>query len=79
MPINLFNEKIFIALWFWMVFVMVMNILSFFSWFIRMISPGDRLNYVKNHLWTMTNLDEDDPEGTMVEDFAKGYLQVIYC
>ncbi len=59
LPINLYTEKIYMFLWFWMVFVAVCTAISFCTWLGRVLSPGDRITYVKNHL---RMLDADKPK-----------------
>jgi len=61
LPINLFNEKIFIFLWFWMSLVAFMSVYSFFIWLTtftsssrmafvkRYLKVNDRLGYVNHH------------------------------
>lgn len=61
LPINLFNEKIFIFIWFWLCLVSFMSVYSFFYWlttftssarmsFIkRYLKVNDRLTYVSHH------------------------------
>ncbi|ESN94877.1 hypothetical protein HELRODRAFT_193752 [Helobdella robusta] len=50
LPNNLFNEKIFLILWFWMVFVAALNIASLIRWVLKISVGKDRYNYVKNLL-----------------------------
>ena len=50
LPINLYNEKIYIFLWFWLVFVAVVSLLSFLTWVLRFMMRSDRLKFVRNHL-----------------------------
>ena len=42
LPINLYNEKIYMILWFWMVFVAAASILSLIVWLARTLLHGDR-------------------------------------
>ena len=35
LPINMYNEKIFLFLWFWMVFVAAISCINFVTWLIR--------------------------------------------
>lgn len=50
LPINLYNEKIYVFLWYWMLFVAVVSSLSFAVWLFRGLLSGDRISFVKNHL-----------------------------
>ncbi len=38
--INMFNEKIFVFLWFWMFFVLVVSVCSLAHWLLITIMPG---------------------------------------
>ncbi len=60
LPINLFNEKIFIFIWFWFVLVALASIFSFLIWLARTVFRLDRVRYVKRHLRAMDKLDETD-------------------
>ena len=50
LPINLFNEKIFIFVWFWLVFMSIITIVSFITWICRTLCPMAEKNFIKNHL-----------------------------
>lgn len=49
LPINLFNEKIFMFLWFWLVLVAALSVYSFCVWFCNFTS-GSRMSFVKRYL-----------------------------
>ncbi|CAF1349697.1 unnamed protein product [Rotaria sordida] len=50
LPINLFNEKIFLILWFWILLLAAVNIGDFISWLSRIISVNSRSAYVRRKL-----------------------------
>lgn len=50
LPNNIFNEKIFLFMWFWMVIVAIVTLLSLFRWILRFIFRKDRHRYVRKHL-----------------------------
>ena len=50
LTINLFNEKIFIIIWFWYVFVAMVTVMSFFTWLCRAIYWPAQIQYVKQKL-----------------------------
>lgn len=50
LTVNLFNEKVFLLLWFWMVFVACCNAFSLLRWTLRNCIAKDRYNYIKNLL-----------------------------
>jgi len=48
-PINLFNEKIFIVVYFWLVFVSAMSVYSFMTW-LWTFTAGSRASFVRRYL-----------------------------
>ncbi|GFO07261.1 innexin [Plakobranchus ocellatus] len=50
LPINLFNEKIFMFLWFWLVLVLLISIGSYMSWLYYVLFSHNRYRYVKKCL-----------------------------
>jgi len=50
LPVNLYNEKIYLFLWFWMVGVAVASVISFVVWLLRVVLLHDRLRFITNHL-----------------------------
>ena len=50
LTINLFNEKIFIIVWFWLVFVALISALNALQWFARALYWPGQLHYVKKKL-----------------------------
>ncbi len=50
LPINMYNEKIYMFLWFWMLFVAIMSFISLITWLLRALMSVNRIRYVKNHL-----------------------------
>nr|AFC34074.1 INX13 [Hirudo verbana] len=50
LPVNMYNEKIYIFLWYWIIFVFALSVLSFVVWFLRCLVASDREKFVKNHI-----------------------------
>ena len=50
LSVNLFNEKIFAFLWFWIFFVAIVNIYSYLSWLVKVTFPSNRVKYVYKYL-----------------------------
>lgn len=50
LPINLFNEKMFIFLWFWLVFVSTLTVGNLLLWFYRVVLKRNRQIYIKKYL-----------------------------
>jgi len=76
LPINLFNEKIFLFVWFWMAFVAASTAASLLMWSLRVAFRVDRHRYVKKHLRLMDRLDRGsgDDRGRAVR-FVDDYLR----
>ncbi|XP_005109439.2 innexin unc-9 [Aplysia californica] len=49
LPINMYNEYIFIFLWFWLVLLCVVNTYSLIKWNFYLLSPGQRREFVKGY------------------------------
>ena len=76
LPINLFNEMIFLFLWFWMVFVAFSACLSVVRWFVRLAIKSDRVRYIKKHLALEKDQTEFQPAGEKtVQNFVDEYLR----
>jgi len=50
LPVNLFNEKIFLFLWFWIIFIALVTLISMLVWTVRSVVAIDRTRYIKKHL-----------------------------
>jgi len=50
LPINMYTEKIYAFLWFWMVMVAVVTGLNLATWIARCMLSSDRLSYIMKHL-----------------------------
>ncbi|CAF1164990.1 unnamed protein product [Rotaria sordida] len=91
LPINLFNEKIFLILWFWILLLAAFNIGDFISWLLRIIRVDSRSAYVRRKLaMRITNKPIDYEESTSQEPakgnekqisktFVRDYLQEDGC
>lgn len=74
LPINLFNEKIYLFIWFWMVFVAAVTCFSLLSWTLRCAFRVDRHRYVKKHLRLMDKIERDADKKLSVK-FVETYLR----
>ena len=74
LPINLFNEKIYLFLWFWMVFVAAITCVSLITWALRSAFRVDRHRYIKKHLRLMDKLQRDTDKEQLVK-FVEDYLR----
>jgi len=74
LTINLFNEMIYLFIWFWLVFVAAMACLSFLRWALRMLSATDRKRFVKKHLTLMEEYNADRDQD-LLKDFCEEYMK----
>ena len=74
LPINLFNEKIYIFVWFWFVFVAFSNFISFVTWLARSLLRIDQARYVRHHLTAMGKLPGKE-DRKLVSKFVTNYLK----
>lgn len=74
LPINLFNEKIFIFLWFWFIFVAIVTSGNFLFWIWRVVVKQNRVAYVKKFLKVNDQLHGED-EKRLCRRFANDYLR----
>ncbi|CAL1543617.1 unnamed protein product [Lymnaea stagnalis] len=74
LPINLFNEKIFIVLWFWYLLVAVITTFNYLSWLYHVLFGGNRYKYVKRFLKLGDNLSSKS-DSKLAKKFANEYLR----
>lgn len=74
LPINLFNEKIYIYVWFWFVFLAIANIFSFLHWTGRAFLKVDQIRYVRNHLRAFERIDKVRDKD-VTSKFVRRYLK----
>lgn len=86
LPINLFNEKIFLILWFWILVLSAFNIGDFIAWLLRVLSVKSRTEYVRRKLSMnrALRLDESSDQRrldgkTLNKAFVRDYLQEDGC
>ena len=72
LPINLFNEKIFIFLWFWLFFLLIAILANMAYWIQKSILPGMQVAYIKKQLRSM---DLGKRELKNVKKFTESYLR----
>ena len=75
LSINLFNEKIFIFIWFWLCLVSIFNIFDLISWtYTLIINSNERYNYVKKRLYNIKRSD-DIEDKQLFRKFVNSYLR----
>ncbi|KAL3854758.1 hypothetical protein ACJMK2_014007 [Sinanodonta woodiana] len=74
LPVNLFNEKIFIFLWFWFFFIAALACFNFFKWFYIFALKRNRVSYVKKYL-TISSQLQNSFDKKLCHRFANNYLR----
>jgi len=87
LPINLFNEKIFIFIWFWLFIVAALSVYSMLVWICtfttsarmcfvkRYLKVNDRLGYVAHHHHSSTSSSSTLIDGKVLDAFLYEYLR----
>ena len=50
LPLNIFNEKLFLVIWFWFLAIVIITVFSILKWIMRLMTLKSREDYVKKHL-----------------------------
>jgi innexin len=75
LPINLFNEKFFIYLWFWLIILAGATFANFIGWF-KLLFRRIRRNSMAKYLRSMNKLGNSEKEKEMFESFVDSYLHL---
>ncbi|ESO06266.1 hypothetical protein HELRODRAFT_106068 [Helobdella robusta] len=59
LPVNAYNEKIYLFLWCWMMFLAVATSCCLLMWLLRSLCTADRERFVKNHVLDATGLKQE--------------------
>lgn len=71
LPINLFNEKIFLILWFWISLLSAVNFVDLCFWFYRLANPISRSRYIEQKT---VQLLGKTASRSQIKSFARKYL-----
>nr|BCO10870.1 Limax innexin 4 [Ambigolimax valentianus] len=74
LPINIFNEKIFIFLWFWFFIIAVIACGSFLSWLYYFLINYNRYSFVKKYLAINVTI-RNKQDSQLAHKFADEYLR----
>jgi len=75
--INMFNEKIFIFFWWWLIFVGVLSVLSLLYWTAALLLPGKQKDFVSKYLRCTGEISNrpGPREEKLVSDFVGKFLR----
>lgn len=75
LPINLFNEKFFIFLWFWLMALAFITTYNFLKWIL--IAPeARRISIVSKYLMTQNKLGSSEKDRIMLRSFVNEYCHL---
>lgn len=60
LPLNMFNEKVFVALWFWMYFVLAITVANTVQWIFQIISDERRRQFIEDLIDVAKVMDPSD-------------------
>ncbi|KAK3600960.1 hypothetical protein CHS0354_004169 [Potamilus streckersoni] len=78
LPINLFNEKIFVFLWFWFFVVAVLAGINFVKWLFLVVLKRNNYMYVKKYLLIASKM-QTTTDKKLARKFAEEYLRDDGC
>lgn len=74
LPINFFNERVYVIIWFWLVIVSTVNIINLILWLISTLLRLDQIQYIRRHLRNMDRMER--PEDKKISrQFVSEYLR----
>lgn len=51
LPVNMVLEKIFLFIWFWMILVAFLSVVSFVMWMLKLLNRSTARAFLTNHVW----------------------------
>lgn len=60
LPINIFNEKVFVIVWFWLVIVGIVTLVSLLQWMLGLLCLHRQVESIRNHLLAVQEFDRLD-------------------
>ncbi|GFR81067.1 innexin [Elysia marginata] len=56
LPLNMYNQKVFLVLWFWLILISIVNAYSLAKWALYLLSYSNRRNFVKMYVRMLHHL-----------------------
>lgn len=75
LPINMLNEKIYIFLWFWMLFLSIASLISFLIWTMRMVIYKNKTDFLKMYLKLSGDYTNQDLCDRKIKSFESYFLR----
>ena len=77
LPINIFNEKIFLGIWIWLIFLTIINIISIISWIIA-LTKARRMVAIKKYLRVVRDVPSKRDRSTMRRDDIDDFIDYLH-
>lgn len=74
LPINLFNEKLFLFLWAWFIFIAILTVIDFIYWLILLLYWPTQSEYVFKQLYSL-GITTSSMQKSQVRRFSDSYLR----
>lgn len=73
LPLNMFNEKVYVALWFWIYFVFFLTLFNTVQWLIKILHNGSRLRFINKILDVAKSVDSSayQESGQQAEEICR--------
>lgn len=78
LPINLFNEKVFITIWFWCFVLAIITCVNLVQWFLILVLNRNNYRFVRKYL-KISNQVEPKEDKKLCKRFAEHYLRDDGC
>jgi len=75
LPINMYTEKIYMFLWFWLVFVAIATVFDWLIWIARYMFFGDKVRFISKHLSIIRTDEDREGKKDQVKKFINKYLK----
>ena len=72
LPINMYNEKIFLGIWLWLIILTVLNVFSIISWIVALTKPR-RLASIKKYLRVVQTVPSKKHRSVMLSTSSEGH------
>lgn len=73
LPINMWSEKVFMVLWFWIVLLILLNIYNYQYWFRKLLLPHNRQAFISKHL-AIFSKDVNKTRPKSIRNFTLNFL-----
>lgn len=70
LPVNMLNEKFYVIIWFWVVIVLTLNIVSLTCWLLRLMLSPSRRSTIKKYLKIAEAIEADNKENKFIRNKA---------